>query len=97
MRTNTEDIVTIEKELLEGLHFPAQQVLSDNQQILERKNKARNAMFLGNSSKIRVKIVFEDNEGKKMVVTTVWGVTERYLLLKGGMSLPLHRVYDIIM
>lgn len=89
-------ITTIEKELIETAHFPAREVLSSPDQIGQRLSQAKKASTLGNSLKYKVKIVFEDDEGKKMVETTIWGVTEKYLLLKRGMSLPLCRVHQII-
>jgi len=90
-------IITIEKELLDTLHFPQQEVLKDVEQIKLRKYDAQRAMMLGNSlDNNKVKIVFEDGQGKKMVETTVWGITDKYMLLKSGMSLPLHRIHEIV-
>jgi len=92
-----ENITTIQKELLDSIQFPKQEVLSSAKQIEQRTSEAKRAMKLGNSSdNNKVKIVFEDTVGKKMVETTVWGVTEKYILLKRGMSLPLHRIHEII-
>lgn len=43
-----------------------------------------------------MKVIFEDAEGIKMVETTVWGVTDKRLLLKRGIMIPLNRVHEII-
>jgi hypothetical protein len=91
------EIRAIEKELIEQIHFPAQEVLSSPEKVNNRLALAQKARLLGNSHKGKVKIVFEDTEGRKVVETTIWGVTDKYLLLKRGMSLPLHRVLDIIL
>ncbi len=91
-----ETITAIEKELIEKTHFPTGEVLNSPEQIKQRLSQAKNASTLGNSFKHKVKIIFEDEEGKKMVETTIWGVTEKYLLLKRGMSLPLCRVHQIL-
>ncbi|NNM94831.1 MAG: hypothetical protein HKL88_05125 [Bacteroidia bacterium] len=91
-----EAITIIEKELIETTHFPSKEVLKTPEQIGQRLTQAKKASTLGNSVKHKVKIVFEDSEGKKMVETTIWGVTEKYLLLKKGMSVPLCRVHEII-
>lgn len=85
-----------EQELLHKLDFPIKEVLKSPEQIEDRKNIAQRAKKLGSLSNERVKIVFEDIEGKKMVETTIWGVTGKYLMLKKGMTLPLHRVHEII-
>jgi len=97
MNTIPDTVTTIEKELLEITHFPKNEVLKDPQEIKNRKDQAKRAMMLGNSaSNTKVKIIFEDTISKKMVETTVWGVTDRYILLKRGMTLPIHCVYKII-
>lgn len=89
-------ITTIEKELLQNKHFPPQEVLSEANVITERFSQAKRAMLIGNYLKNKVKIVFEDMEGKKRIETTVWGLTDTSLLLKGDITLPLHRVHEII-
>lgn len=96
MNTTINTIPVIEKELLDVLQFPTQDVLTGNEQIEHRRYEAQRATKLGNSFKDKVKIVFEDMEGKKMVETTVWGISDRYLMLKRGLILPLYRVHEII-
>jgi len=83
-------------ELLNTMHFPKQEVLLDTKLIEQRKSIAQTAMKLGNSSKNKVKIMFEDTEGMKIVETTVWGMTDGYLILKRGIMLPLHCIHKII-
>jgi len=96
MNTLAGTITTVEKELLDRTHFPQQEVLIGNEQINRRNYEAQRAMKLGNSFKDKVKIVFEDDEGIKIVETTVWGMTDNYLMLKRGTTLPLCRIHEII-
>jgi hypothetical protein len=96
MNTTTDTITIIEKELLDTLHFPQDEVLSDAVLIQYRRYEAQRAMKLGNSFKDKVKIVFEDAEGLKMIETTVWGMTDSDLIFKKGMMLPLNRIHEII-
>lgn len=96
MNNTFDNIITIEKELLDKIHFPHEEVLSDAEHIGVRKYDAQRAMKLGNLYNDKVKIVFEDTEGVKMVETTVWGMTDSYLIFKRGMTLPLHRIHEII-
>ena len=97
MNKSTNAIFTIQKESLEKIQFPKQEVLTTPKLIEDRKSQAQRAMARGNSPyNSQVKIVFEDGEGKKIVESEVWGVTAKYLLLKRGMSLPLHRIHEII-
>lgn len=96
MNTVTNAIQTVEKELHGEIKFPKQEVLKNTEQIKNRKYEAERAMMAGNTYNNKVKVVFEDWEGKKMVEVIVWGVTDKYLLLKEGMSIPLHRIHEII-
>lgn len=96
MNTFTDTITAVEKELLDTMHFPQQEVLTDVVKITQREYDAQRAMKLGNLFNDKVKIVFEDTEGMKMVETTVWGMTDSYLIFKRGMTLPLNRIHDII-
>ena len=52
-------------------------------------------MKLGNSKKFKVHIIFEDKEGLKKVETTIWGVTEKNIILKRGTLIPIHRIHEI--
>lgn len=54
------------------------------------------AVVLGNGSKSKVKILFQTKEGLRMVHTTVWAATEEYIILKGGRSIPMDAILDII-
>lgn len=96
MSTISDSITIIEKELLDTLQFPPQEVLLDDNQIARREYDAKRAIRLGNLFKDKVKVIFEDAEGMKMILTTVWGMTERFLIFKRGMIIPLHRVHEII-
>lgn len=54
------------------------------------------AVRLGNGHKSKVKIFFQTANGLKMVHTTVWAATEDYIVLKGGQSIPMDAIIDII-
>jgi hypothetical protein len=96
MNKTLDLIVEIEKESIEKISFPDQEVLLTQEQINHRQYEAQRAMKLGNYFKDKVKVIFEDTEGIKMVETTVWGVTDKRLLLKRGIMIPLNRVHEII-
>lgn len=53
------------------------------------------AVRLGNEFKGKTSITFETTDGPKSVQTTVWSVTDKYLQLKGGISIPLSSIIDI--
>ncbi|HTA84156.1 MAG TPA: hypothetical protein VK783_14525 [Bacteroidia bacterium] len=96
MNKTLDVIVSIEKEFIEKLNFPEQEVLLTPEEINHRQYEAQRAMKLGNYFQDKVKIIFEDSEGMKMVETTIWGVTDKRLLLKRGLMIPLHRIHDIV-
>lgn len=85
----------IEKELIPVLHFPVSEVLFSKYDRDRRRNELDKALELGNGEHIKVRIFFEDVEDLKLVETTIWGVTEKAVLLKGDLQLPIHRIIEI--
>ena len=88
-------ITTIDKDKVAELCFPANEVLFSNDAIAKRNSDMNRAMLLGNNYKGKVKIVFEDDEGVKQVETTVWSYTDKWIVLKKGLVIPIHRIYEI--
>lgn len=95
--TNTESSkpVSIEKENISGLKFPDSEVLKTKDEIKNRFANLERALKLGNLEHNKIKIVFEDSEGLKQVNTTVWGVTDKRVILKQGVVIPIHRILDV--
>jgi len=60
-----------------------------------RKNDLERAMLLGNNEHQKVKIIFESTEGTMAVETTVWEVTQNYVILKSNMALPIRCVHRV--
>ncbi len=94
MTKTVSTVNTVEKEAIEKLDFPAQDVLLLRERVEERRSEVEKAMRLGNMFKGKVKIVFEDSEGLKMVETTIWSLTDKNVVLKNGILLPIHRVHN---
>ncbi|HLF51791.1 hypothetical protein [Flavobacterium sp.] len=86
----------IEKEVIETLHFPKTDVLEDKDEIQQRNSELERALSLGNLEHSKIKIFFEDNESKKVVETTVWGVTDKRVILKQGVGIPINRIYKTV-
>ena len=89
------DIIEINKEKIKNLRFPKDEVLSSSDQITRRQIKLENATRLGNIEHYKVKIVFQDSEGNKLVHTTIWATTEKNISLKGGVTIPINRIREI--
>ena len=87
--------ISIEKENIIGLKFPDNDVLSSKDEIKIRNSDIERALKLGNLEHNKIHIVFEDSEGIKQVCTTVWGVTDKRVILKQGILIPIHRIHEI--
>lgn len=87
--------VLIEKENINGLKFPDTDVLSSKEEIQIRFSNLERALKLGNLEHNKIKIIFEDSEGIKQVNTTVWGVTDKRVILKQGVVIPIHRIHEV--
>lgn len=86
----------VEKEAVQNLKFPAEEVLTLDKDVKARARKIHRATSLGNLEKHKVTIVFEDADNLKKISTTIWAQTEKKIVLKGGMSIPVHRIWDVV-
>lgn len=84
--------LTIEKEIVNSLHFPEEDVLTTSVEKQRRRQALRRASIIGNLDRTKVRIKFMDSEGLKEVNTTIWAVTPNYVILKGARLLPIHRI-----
>ncbi len=88
---------TIDKEKIGSLSFPNTDVLEDDKDaIKQRKEELDRALTLGNLEHLKIKIYFEDDTSKKMVDTTIWGLTEERIILKQGVVIPINRIYKTV-
>lgn len=92
---NTATFEKIEKENISSLKFPNSEVLLDPEKINERSADLNRALSLGNLEQTKIKIYFEDDKSCKVVETTVWGVTDKRVILKQGVVIPINRVHQI--
>ena len=92
---HTNRPLLIEKENIHGLKFPDNDVLASAHEIKIRYSNLERALKLGNLEHNKIKIVFEDADGLKQVETTVWGVTDKRVILKQGILIPIHRIHEI--
>jgi hypothetical protein len=91
----TEEFQIIDKEDIALLKFPLTDVLDDVDEIKTRTSEINRALSLGNLEHSKIKIFFEDSESKKIVDTTVWGVTDKNVMLKQGVMIPILRIYKL--
>jgi hypothetical protein len=86
----------IDKESISALNFPKVDVLNDKEEKASLKSELDRALSLGNLEHVKIKIYFEDDKSKKMVETTIWGVTDSRVILKQGVVIPVNRIYKIV-
>jgi hypothetical protein len=89
------DFEKIEKEMIANLRFPSTEVLTDVQKINERRTDLERALSLGNLEHSKIKIYFEDESSRKVVETTVWAVTDKRVILKQSVVIPISRIHSV--
>ncbi len=87
--------VTINKEEITAYKFVSYDVLDDTDSRKQRRTDLEKAMLLGNNAQSKINIVFLTTEGLLSVQTTVWAATDEAILLKGGVSIPVHCIKEI--
>ena len=89
--TNTSPVL-IEKEVIPTLEFKKEVVIKQQDDLIERLVEATK---LGNLHRGKIAIIFQDDEGIKRVETTIWATGAKYICLKGGVWLPIHRIHEV--
>lgn len=84
----------IEKENISTLNFISYDVINDESKKTLRNN-LKLAERLGNGYKRKSKISFKSSEGLFKVETTVWSSNEKFITLKGGVSIPINCIDSI--
>ncbi|MEZ4938305.1 MAG: hypothetical protein R2799_12020 [Crocinitomicaceae bacterium] len=95
MITETMKHMFIQKEAIANLMFPKSEVLNSKKEINDRNEELSKALVLGNTERLKVRILFEDIEGKKVVETTIWGLTSKEVILKQHVVIPINRIVSI--
>ncbi len=94
MKLNS-NIQNVEKEQIKFLKFPKNEVLNIKKDQVNRSIELRRALVLGNLEHQKVKIVFADENGFKRVETTIWGITDKSVILKQSTLIPLQRIVSV--
>lgn len=88
-------ISPVQKEDVTHLNFPNAEVLSAPETMEKRRKDLEQAVVLGNTYKGKTKIVFEDSQGIKQIETHIWGLTDKRVILKQGIVIPIHRIHEV--
>lgn len=85
----------INKEMIPNLRFPDTEVLSAADSIAKRRIELERALALGNLEHGKIKLIFEDDDCVYQVETTVWGLTDKRVILKQGIVIPIQRIHIV--
>lgn len=89
-------IVLIQKEQIPSIRFANTEVLSSPLAVIVRQNALERALTLGNLEHVKVRITFMDfYQTLFEVETTVWGLTEESICLKGHLYLPKKAIWAL--
>jgi len=92
---STIDVQVVQKEQIQFLKFPKEDVLYQEKEKSGRFLALQRAMYLGNLEREKVKITFKDDSGTKRVETTIWAVTDKSVILKKSTVIPLSRIVSV--
>jgi hypothetical protein len=88
-----KNVTYLEKEQLHNLSFFKHDILPDKEDQVQRLNSLSRARSLGNLFRSKVTIVFMTNSGLlQQVETTVWSMSDEFVLLKGGTFIPVKAI-----
>lgn len=92
---STSAITLIDKEQVATLRFPPIEIARTKEERTQLMDKLKQATVLGNIDHSKIRIVFDDDQGRKMIETTIWATGDKNIVLKHGMTIPIHRIVDI--
>lgn len=92
---STAVISPVQKEEVGQLNFPNEDVLVSAEATEKRRKNLEQAVVLGNTYKGKTKIIFADSQGIKQIDTHIWGLTDKRVILKQGIVIPIHRIHEV--
>jgi hypothetical protein len=95
--SSSEAIASVLKEEVSALNFPNEDVLTGAEATEKRRLALEQAVVLGNTYKGKTKIIFEDDKATKQIETHIWGLTDKRVILKQGIVIPIHRIHEVKM
>ena len=87
----------IEQTELLRVSFKNEDTMYIQEQLKSRDQKLYMAMLMGNNYYENVRILFSTEDGEREIVSRIWARTDKFIVLKGGMFIPIGSVIDIIL
>ena len=89
-------LLTPDKLRFTEIQFSKEDVLNTILEKNERLKKLVSAMKLGNNHKQKVRIHFININNQLMEIKAkVWSVTEKYVILKNSITIPISSIQDV--
>jgi len=85
----------IDKQELLKVVFKNEETMYIQEQVKSRDQKLYMAMLMGNHYYDNVRILFDTEEGEREITSRIWARTDKFVVLKGGMFIPIGAVIDI--
>lgn len=92
MKSNIQEV---EKSKIKFLKFPKEDVLSDKAEKVNRFVKLHRALYLGSNEYGKVRITFFDDTCLRSVETAICRITNKAVVLKRSISIPLARIVSV--
>ena len=93
---NQNQLLTPDHLHLSSIKFRREDVLASFYERKERLDRLVSAMKLGNLHKQKVRIKFMNSLDQVMEVKAkVWSVTEKYVILRNSISIPISSIVDV--
>lgn len=93
---NQKQLLTPDKLKFTDIQFSREEVLGTLPEKHERLIKLISAMKLGNNHKQKVRIHFMNINNQLMEIKAkVWSVTEKYVILKNSITIPITSIRDV--
>ncbi|MEM8566480.1 MAG: hypothetical protein AAGF85_08455 [Bacteroidota bacterium] len=93
----TTSIHRIDKSELVNITFKKEEVLLNETDRELRNHNLYRGLSLGNIHKRHVIIQFENTLGMPIEVeTTIWAVTQNHIMLKGGKTIPIRCIFNVV-
>ena len=90
-------ITKVDKSQIADLSFRKEEILDIADQAIRSHNLSR-ALRLGNAYKRSVLVQFETVDYEPMETeATIWTVTEKYIMLKGGAVIPIRAIFNVVL
>src|SRR5882672_6033850 len=86
----------VAKEQIPSQLFKGEDVLKNNEEKKDRLSKLQHAFQSNRRSYSKAKIVFDTITETLVVIDHVWELTDKNVLLKGGITLPISSIREVI-